>query len=1351
MNDDRRALRAHEDWIGLVQPTGLVVSPAALLTAGAFVSKDVLLQQQALQRLVDASTGADVHRVAHVDDFRAFAGAVLDWAESDLVDDADALAAVAVPLHEYGETLRVSFVVLAPPDAEGVVPEKPLLLVKVLPTGTDFDDAKVFEERQWKASAHGRFERILRESEVPIGILWNGEALRLVYLPKGEISGHMTFPVAALLEVANRPMLSALRLLLGAERLFTLPEKQRLPALLAQSRKVQNQVSTALSEQFLVALAELLRGFQAADVASHGQLLHDFRAGRGYGDVYGGLLSVLLRLVFVLYAEDRGLLPDDEVFREGYSVRRLHERLRDDADAHPDTMDQRYGAWGQLLALFRLIHSGASWTTNGATVTLPAREGRLFHPDSAPFLEGRALTHRLQQGERLPPPRVSDGVVLRVLESLLLLDGQRLSYRTLDVEQIGSVYEGLMGFTIDVAEGHSVAVLPHHVVVDLDALLAKKPAERAAVFDEVKCKLTPKQQAELKAAGNVDDVLRALGSKRSSRMPLLVPGSLYLQPTDERRRSGSHYTPRALTEPIVATALRPILERLDAEAKQAGKPGITPEQILELKLCDPAMGSGAFLVQAGRQLGAHLVDAWARTNTTPRHIPPDETPLLHATRLVATRCLYGVDKNPLAVELAKLSLWLDTLAKDHPFTFLDHSLREGDSLVGLSVRNLRCFSWKPDAPLMFTSAKIDSALIRAQAIREELERLGDSGDDGQKRAMHQRAEAALADLRLIGDACIAAFFSSTKEKEQKEARLRFLAMVQALLERDERVILQSAVDEVLQEARGLKPFHWEIEFPEVFQRHHGGFDVFVGNPPFIGGRKVSEGAGEEVTSWLTSRFSSSGGADIVAYFFRIGFDYLRDGGTLGLLSTNSVAQGETRQAGLSQIAANHGRIYSANRRVSWPGQAKVVVCTVHIIKSKTATVVPILNGTRCRRISAFLFPMGPDDTPQGLTRNRSKSFQGAIILGMGFTFDDSNPKATPIAEKIAIDRGDPLSASVIFPYLGGEEVNSSPVHSSHRFVINFGEMDEATARKHHSAFRIVSSKVRPERASKDARKYPRMVNEWWKFWNSRPELEAAKSGLARVLVCSRHQPHWSCTFVSSKTVFSEALVVFAFDDYASFAILQSRIHESWARFLSSSMKDDLRYSQSDAFETFPFPMTRSLGNAGAQVGEAYFGLRARLMHANNEGMTATYNRFHDPDHDGTGVEGRDPRDVIRDIETLRTLHDEMDRAVLDAYGWTDIRPTCEFILDYEEDDDEDEAEAGKKKKKKKKPWRYRWPDDVRDEVLARLLELNMKYAEEEKAQHEESALDRRVDKDVAFALSAPLPTTKPVAKKKPVK
>ena len=193
--------------------------------------------------------------------------------------------------------------------------------------------------------------------------------------------------------------------------------------------------------------------------------------------VYAGLLTVLMRLVFILYAEDRELLSNDEVYQKYYSVTGLFERLREDAGRHTDTMDHRYGAWAQLLTLFRLIHDGG----RHGGMKLLARKGYLFDPDRYPFLEGRPKGSKRQPGERTDPPHVSDGVVFRVLHNLLILDGERLSYRTLDVEQIGSVYETMMGFNLEVARGRSIAIKPKKAhgaptTINLDELLqARSP------------------------------------------------------------------------------------------------------------------------------------------------------------------------------------------------------------------------------------------------------------------------------------------------------------------------------------------------------------------------------------------------------------------------------------------------------------------------------------------------------------------------------------------------------------------------------------------------------------------------------------------------------------------------------------------------------------------------------------------------------------------------------------------------------------------------------------------------------------------------------------------------------------
>ena len=351
-----------------------------------------------------------------------------------------------------------------------------------------------------------------------------------------------------------------------------------------------------------------------------------------------------------------------------------------------------------------------------------------------------------------------------------------------------------------------------------------------------------------------------------------------------------------------------------------------------------------------------------------------------------------------------------------------------------------------------------------------------------------------------------------------------------------------------------------------------------------------------------------------------------------------------------------------------------------------------LDDRETEAITAFLFHRGGHDDPKRLAANAGKSFVGSYVLGMGFTFDDTDSKgiATPLVEMRHLIKKDPRNQEVIFPYIGGEEVNTSPTHAHHRYVINFGERSKAEARRWPDLMAIVEEKVKPVRMV-DNRKVRKKY--WWRFGETTPALFAAIVGLERVLVISSVGQHAAFAFLPSRMVFSHALIVFPLDTHATFCALQSRPHEIWARFFGSSLEDRLRYTPSDCFETFPFPENWERHSVLEAAGNAYYEFRAALMVRNDEGLTKTYNRFHDPDE-------RDP-----EIEKLRELHAAMDRAILDAYGWTDIPTDCEFLLDYEIDEEEWGA--------RKKPWRYRWPDEVRDEALARLLELNAERAKEE--------------------------------------
>lgn len=1217
-------IQAHQEWIGYVQPVGLVVSIPALLEASAYINRNFgRLHRQFLDAL---PANGDGKPIPEIYEFPKFAEAVFGWGTGDLYGAPGAPAVpdtLETPLPEYGETLRPSYALreFQPKDSD----HEWILLVNELPMGTDFDRVAELETHRWQATPQARFERLLRETRVPTGLLVNGREIRLVYAPKGETSGYVTFKLAEMTQVAGRPILAALAMLLSCDRLYSMAENQRLPAILENSRKYQNLVSTQLAGQVLEALYELLRGFQAADDQLHGELLREVLK-RDPDHVYAGLVTTLLRLVFVLFAEDRGLLSTDPIYANHYSVSGLYDRLRADAGRYRDTMDQRYGAWAQLLALFRLIYQGGSH----AGMRIPAREGYLFDPDRYPFLEGRGA-----RTDSPSIPRVSDGVLFRVLSKLLLLDGERLSYRTLAVEQIGSVYQAIMGFELHVADGQSIALKPANkngapTTVNLEALVRVAPDKRLKwLADNADAKLAGQAADTLEEAQTIEDLLAALERKIArSVTPAVVPrGAMVFQPSNERRRSGSHYTPSSLTGSIVEAALRPVLKQL------GGNP--TPDQILELKVCDPAMGSAAFLVEACRQLGDALVKAWHVHNQIPA-IPPDEDEFLYARRRIAQRCLYGIDKNPLAADLAKLSLWLATLAKDHPFTFLNHSLRAGDSLVGLTRRQIAGFHWAPAEQQSFLEDQIRRRIDRVGEFRKRILSAADDTPYSVLQARLDEADGALAWIRMAGDAAVSAFFSADKPRERETVRLQLQAQLEAALKNPLQIDLvkpvETAIDSAKKGPKGVTPFHWEIEFPEVFTHDAkgnvtGGFDVIVGNPPFAGKNTLLDAHGERYHVWLKEIHEKShGNSDLVAHFFRRAFALMRPAGCLGLIATKTIGQGDTRSTGLRWICEHGGTIYQARKRLKWPGEAAVTVSILHI--SKGPMVGPyVLDDREVPIITAYLFHAGGHGDPARLQANVGKSFIGTYVLGMGFTFDDTDTKslATPLTEMERLIRKEPRYSERIFPYIGAEEINESPRQAHHRYVINFedwplrrgdlganwrdAEEDQQkdwlhggivpldypgpVAADFPDLLDIVERKVLPDRLTDNRENYRRF---WWQYGERRPGLYRAIDGLPRVLVNPLVSKHLSFVFLSPRAVMSKQLNVMPFATFRQFTLLQSRVHEVWARFFSATLEDRLSYAPSDCFETFPVPLNSESDDAALEdVGNSYYGFRATLM------------------------------------------------------------------------------------------------------------------------------------------------------------
>ena len=692
----------------------------------------------------------------------------------------------------------------------------------------------------------------------------------------------------------------------------------------------------------------------------------------------------------------------------------------------------------------------------------------------------------------------------------------------------------------------------------------------------------------------------------------------------------------------------------------------------------------------------------------------------------------------MAVDLAKLSLWLATMARDHPFTFLDHAIKCGDSLVGLTNKQIAAFHWDLSAAKerVFGQEKLEQQIAKVAAFRKEI--LQDPEDTEfavlRKQAKLAEADSAARSLKTTGDLVIAAFFAGEKPKERQQLRDEFLHR-HLELQKGENIAenLPWQVQTLnhlkgisspsslntenckLANSHPIRPFHWEIEFPEVFSRENPGFDAIVGNPPFLGGARIWPAFGPGYPDWLRDVHTDSDGkgVDLVAHFFRRSVGLVTKEGCFGLIASKTICQGDTRAAGLKQLAKNGVRFYSAIKRVRWPGEAAVIVSIIHCSRS---SVIPSteLDGKLASGINSFLLNTTLEHDVEKLKANKQMAFRGSDPYGKGFIFTDEadEKNAGTLTDRIQIITKNPKNSERIFPYIGGQEIVTHPSHAHHRYAINFERFSLSEASAWPDLLAIVRDKVKPDRDLLGGYNVAEKRKElWWQYGTYSSALHDAIRNQSSVLVIPRHTSYIAFAFLPSQIVLSDKAVVLpAPHGFRDFSLVQSRAHELWALFWGTTLGETPVYSVPECLQTFPFPSDWETNEALEEAGRAYYEFRAALMIRNDEGLTKTYNRFHDPE------------EPSQDIRQLRELHAAMDRAVLDAYGWTDIPTACQFLLDYEEEDEADEASDPSAihhprstiKRRRRKPWRYRWPDDIRDEVLARLLALNAERAAQEK-------------------------------------
>jgi len=522
------------------------------------------------------------------------------------------------------------------------------------------------------------------------------------------------------------------------------------------------------------------------------------------------------------------------------------------------------------------------------------------------------------------------------------------------------------------------------------------------------------------------------------------------------------------------------------------------------------------------------------------------------------------------------------------------------------------------------------------------------------------------------------------DRSSGQAKLRPLCMqVHQLLDVDRPVNL-----------RDRRPFHWALEFPEVFTREGKGFNAIVGNPPFKGGQGITGALGRRYREYLVNWIAAGerGSADLAAYFFLRAFELLRNGGNFGLLAVNTISEGDTRQIGLEKILKNVGSIYSAHSNEPWPGQAAVATSRIHVHKGKWAGRY-FLGGKPVETISAFLSDH-EEWSPKILTTNLGKCFQGSLVLGMGFVLTEQ--------EGLRMIEQNARNKDVLFPFLGGEDLNSNPEKKPSRWVINFWDWPQDLASTYIGPYEILREKVKPER---ERNRYSKFAREnWWLFERVRAELYHAigrghsfkrhrkvwtpkATKMESVVVTALHSKHGTYALVTNDLVFQNSLGVFPTESYSDFALLSSCFNTSWVRKQGSTLETRLRYTPSDCFETFPFPVKHEENKDLTPLGQSLDEMRSDICRQEWIGLTDLYNRFHDPKETG------------RRFQELREIQVRIDQITARAYRWDDIDLAHDFHeVAYLPDNDR---------------LRFTISETAREEIVRRLYQLNKERYEEE--------------------------------------
>jgi hypothetical protein len=1061
-----------------------------------------------------------------------------------------------------------------------------------------------------RMSAHALVQEYLNLTEHLYGIVTNGRVLRLLRDSSRLIKlSYLEFDLDRIFTDGLFADFAILYRILHATRL-PVSDDHAAESLIEKLHQDSLDSGARIREGLSSAVEEAIVAFGNGFLAHPANELLRERLLSGLiepSEFYASLLRLIYRLLFLMVIEERGLVfPTGATLkqRDNYSRYYSVQRLRNLADKRYLADKRQSDLWLGLISTFRLFEAYGP----GEKMGLKPLAGDLFRPSAIGDL---GFSH------------LSNDTLLNCLRSLGLYQHPqtkqviRVNYAALNVEEFGSVYEGLLEY---------------------------EPA--------------------------VDTSTN--------------PPSFYFKKGEERSATGSHYTPDDLVQPLIQHSL----DYLIADRLTRSNP---EKELLDLRVADIACGSGHILLAAARRIATEL--AIVRTGEE----QPSPSAYRSALRDTISNCIYGVDLNPLAVELCKVALWLEAHNPGEPLNFLDHRIKCGNAIVGyvrqeevdagvpneafaklpgddtdvakkVRARNKKERERRNQERFIFTNdrqGQIDAVLDKWKTIAAMPERVP-TEIDAKKDAFNAfMSSGAAFVLKQIASIPIAQFYlPRTPENEPK--------IITDEAFRDYWSGNLSPQGQAPAAAVGVATkkrfFHWFLEFPEIIQR--GGFDCILGNPPYLGGQALSGTYGHEFCNYVKHAYAPTGLSELVVFFLRRIFALIRPSGFTAFITTNSIKDGDIRKDGLEQVVTQGGSINFAVRGVKWPGRANLVVSLVAIVKGK-CSISRLLDGRRVADITPH-FEEEAAAAPSRLPINADRVFQGSIFLGDGFLL--SHDQANAFISQ------DERTAEVILPVINGNDINGDARQAPSRQIINFHDWPVEKAAQYEGPFSVVEKLVKPERLKYDETKNAwnaQVKKYWWLFGSLRVNLYAGIRHLPQCFAATRHTKYLSFTAMPIGYIFTDALYVLTTDRWDVFACLQSTLHDGWARKYSGSLETRLRYSPSDCFETFAFPeglwQTPSAGLA--DIGSRYHEHRRQLMLSLWLGLTDVYNLFHSRELDADLAKHfasrakKDPAgssipeehraralaftlDAARaGIVELRRLHVELDTAVRDAYGW----------------------------------------------------------------------------------------------------